>query len=285
MRSTHYITITAGVVVIAIMYFFGNTIPPEKKAEGMPNSSQPQRPGGMTRVKSLPFDSILSNSKLQLTKGKAEELKTIENELLTIHDSTGMVSSFLHIGEFWKATGDTKISAYYNGLAAKLENSEKKLTFAARIFLELMQQENIQAVQMWEAEQAVNLAESSFKLDSGNEDTKLALATGYIEGVGEPMKGVQILLGIVRQKPDDIPANLLLGQMSVQSGQFDKAIGRFETVLKQDSLNKEAIYYLAEAYKGKGEKKKAIELLEKCKLIVNDKEFSNKADQEINSLK
>ena len=50
-------------------------------------------------------------------------------------------------------------------------------------------------------------------------------------------------------------------------------------------MNKEALYYMAEACKGKGENKRAIELLEKCKRLVHDPGFSAKADEEINALK
>jgi cytochrome c-type biogenesis protein CcmH/NrfG len=99
------------------------------------------------------------------------------------------------------------------------------------------------------------------------------------------MRGVQILLAITRQKPDDVPANMLLGRMSIQSGQFDKAIGRFETILKTEPENKEALYFEAQAFEGKGDKKKAIELLEQCKRIVNDPAFSKDIDQHISTLK
>jgi tetratricopeptide (TPR) repeat protein len=73
--------------------------------------------------------------------------------------------------------------------------------------------------------------------------------------------------------------------MSIQSGQYDKAIQRYETVLKLEPKNTEALYFLAEAYKGKGNKEKAIELLEECKKIVNKPEFSKDIDEYIKSFK
>ena len=178
-----------------------------------------------------------------------------------------------------------QVATYYKALEAKLENSEKKLTFAGQIFVQLMESENSPSVQMWDAQQAVSCLEQSLKLDPNNEDTKLALATGYIEGTGEPMRGVQMLLAITRENPDDIPANLLLGKMAIQSGQFDKAVGRFEKLLKLEPGNTEAMFFLAEAYEGTGNKVKAIELLEKCKKLVSDPAFSKDIDQKINSLK
>ena len=222
---------------------------------------------------------------MQLPKTAADTVLTIEKQLSAIHDSSGMAVCFTHLSKVWERNKQLPAAAYYSAKAAKLENSEKKLTFAGQFFLQLMENEGSPSIQAWEAGEAVSCLEQSLAVDPNNEDTKLALATGYIEGTGEPMRGVQILLAITRDKPDDIPANMLLGRMSIQSGQFDKAVGRFETVLKQEPENKEALYFLAQAYEGKGDKKKAVELLEKCKKIVNDPQFSNEIDQHINSLK
>lgn len=111
------------------------------------------------------------------------------------------------------------------------------------------------------------------------------MASAYIQGTSEPMTGVQMALGIAREKPDHVPANMLLGRMSIQSGQFEKAIKRFETVLAKEPENKEALYFLAQAYEGTGNKTKAIELLEKCKMVVNNPDFSKEIDQHIKSLK
>ncbi len=166
-----------------------------------------------------------------------------------------------------------------------MENSEKSLTFAGQLFVELLEREENRAVQVAEAEQAIAVLDLALKLDPNSEEAKLAQASAYIQGTGEPMKGVQMLLAITRERPDDIPANMLLGRMSIQSGQFDKAIKRFETILKKEPDNKEALYFMAQAYEGTGNKQKAIEMLEQCKRVVNNPDFSKEIDQHINSLK
>jgi len=251
-----------------------------------------QRPssGGMVAqapntMKPASFDSIISASRKQIPKSATDSVLTIENELAATRDSSRMAVVFMNLSKIWERNKQLPVAAYYNAKAAKLENSEKKLTFAGQFFLQLMESEGSASMQAWEAGEAVSCLERSLKINPDNEETKLALATGYIEGTGEPMRGVQILLAITREKPDDIPANMLLGRMSIQSGQFDKAVARFETILKKEPENKEAMYFQAQAYEGKGDKKKAIELLEKCKKVVNDPGFSSEIDQHINSLK
>ena len=285
MKAAHYITLASAVTLIALLYWGGNTIPPAKK----PGANKQQAAGAMAQgpntMKPASFDSLLAASTRLLPKTAADTVKTIENELAAIRDSSRMASVFVRLSAVFERNRQYPIAAYFTGKSAKLEKSGKKLTFAGQLFLQLMQDEHSPSVQMWEAQEAASCLEQSLKIDSTNEDTKLALASAYIEGTGEPMRGVLILRGITNEKPDDIPANMLLGRMSIQSGQFDKAVKRFETVLKQEPDNSEAVYFLAQTYEGLGNKEKTIELLERCKKLVNKEEFSKEIDRKINSLK
>lgn len=236
-------------------------------------------------VHAASFDSIFTASRKQLPEHAAAEIKDIEKELGAIRDSSRMAPVFTSLAKTWQQHKQLPVAAYYYAKAAKLENSEKKLNFAGQFFLDLLHEAGSPEVQMWMAQQAVACFKQSLEVNPNNDTTKMALAAGYIEGTGETMAGVQLLLGITREKPDNIPATLMLGRMSIQSGQYDKAIQRYETVLKLEPKNTEALYFLAEAYKGKGDKAKAIELLEECKKIVNKPEFSKDIDNYINSFK
>ncbi len=287
LRISHYITLAIAIALIALLYWGGNTVPPLKQP--VADMQRPSSGGAVSQVsnivKTASFDSIITESKKQLPKAVADTVNTIENELAAMRDSSRMASVLLSLSDLWQRNNILPLAAYYKGKAGKLENSEKNLTFAAQLFLQLMENERSASMQKWEAIEAAGCLEQSLQINPNNEDTKLALATSYIEGTGEPMKGVQILLAITREKPEDVPANMLLGKMSIQSGQFDKAVVRFETILKKEPANTEAMYFLAQAYEGKGDKQKAIELLEKCKRIVNKPEFSRDIDQHINLLK
>lgn len=231
------------------------------------------------------FDSILAASRAKLPAAAADSVKAIENKIAAIRDSSQMAVLFFQLAVVWQNENQKPVAAYYSAKGAKLENSEKKLTFAGQFFLDLMQEDTTPSVQLWEAQEAISCLQRSVELDPNNDTAKIALASCYVEGTGETMQGVQLLLGIVRDKPDDIPANMLLGKLAVQSGQYEKAIGRFTTILRQQPKNTEAMYFMAAAYKGKGDKGKAIELLEECKRIVNKPEFSKDIDKYINSFK
>jgi len=281
LRPAHYLTIAVSVGIIACLYFGGKTIPPAKR------DTVPVLAGGMSPVHPvISFDSLLAASRSQLPAHARDTVAAMEKAIAAIPDSAGMAPLFTGLARVWQEHRQLPVAAWYYAQAAKLENSEKKLNFAGQFFLQLMQHAgDTHGMQAWEAQQAIDCFQRSLQINPDNDTAKLALAAGYIEGTGETMEGVQVLLGITRKQPGHIPANLMLGRLAIQSGQLDKAIARYETVLQQEPENTEALYFLAEAYKGKGNKEKAIALLEQCKKIVNRPEFTRDIDQYINSFK
>lgn len=59
-----------------------------------------------------------------------------------------------------------------------------------------------------------------------------------------PMAGVQMLREILEREPENIETIKNLGILSIQSGQFDKAEERFEDLLRIDSTDEEAQFYM-----------------------------------------
>ena len=235
-------------------------------------------------MKAASLADIINAAKEQLAAEKRAKVITLEDELAAIRDSSQMAVGFYKLSNFWKDNKNKRLAAYFASRAAKLENSEKKLNFAGQFFLDQLAEDTSEAMQLWDAEQAMDVYQHVLAVNPDNDTAKMGLAQGYIIS-GQPMKGVGLLKEIVAKSPDDVPANMVLGKMSVQSGQFDKALGRFETVLKTEPDNTEALYMLAVSYKETGNKTKAIALLEKCKQLVNKPEFTKDIDNYINSFK
>lgn len=284
MRKGHYITLAAAVALIAILYFGANTKPPAKPHTEQAPMAASGSPGDSHTMKAATLADILTEAKGKLAAESKAKVATLEDELAAIRDSSQMAVSFYKLSNFWKDNKNKRLAAYYASRSAKLENSEKKLNFAGQFFLDQIAEDTSNAMQLWDAEQSMDVFEHVLALNPNSDTAKMGLAQGYIIS-GQPMKGVGLLKEIVAKRPDDVAANMVLGKMSVQSGQFDKALGRFETILKTEPDNTEAMYMLAVAYKETGNKAKAIELLEKCKQLVNKPEFSSDVDNYINSFK
>lgn len=281
MRKGQYIAIIAAIGLLAALFFWGNTTPPPKE---MKPGAQAAGAPPTQAVPVASTDSVLEAARSALAGHALQEIQAIEKQMAATSDSLQMAPLFSQIGDIWKEHKQPAAAAWYYSKAAKLENSEKKLTFAARLFLELARKEHSQPVQMWEAGEAISSFSKVLEINPANDSAKILLAECYF-GTGEAMKGVVLLKEITAKDPDHTGANLMLGQQGLVSGQFDKAKARFETVLKREPKNTEALIGLAEAYKGLGDKGKAIELFEQCKKIMNNPEFSKDIDNYIKSFK
>ena len=98
------------------------------------------------------------------------------------------------------------------------------------------------------------------------------------------MQGIALLLDVVKQDPNNHNANLNLGLFAMKSGQYDKAVIRFKTVIAQKP-EAEPYFYLAESYKQLGMKKEAIDAYQKCKEMMPDAAFDLRIDEYIKELK
>lgn len=283
MRTSHYITIIAAAGLIAVLYFFGNTTPPEKPSE-QPTAKTEAADHDHAAEDRFSIQSELDSAKAKLPEHAATELAELEEKASNSSDIE-KAKMYNDMAQLWLQHRNMPIAAHYYSEKAKLENSEKSLNFAGRFNLDLFYATQSHAMQDWALQNAISNFEQSLKLNPNSDTVKMALASCYIDGTSQPMQGIQLLLGIVKEEPDNIAANLMLGQLSIRSGQMDKAKERFDKVLDLEPENTEALYFLAEVYRSKGNKEKAIELLERCKKIINKPEFDKEIDNYIKSFK
>lgn len=285
MRKVHYITIVAAVALIAVLYFTVNTkpFPPEQDTTA---TTAANIGGAMPQaVAPASVDSIISASRQQLPEHAQQEVSATESKLASLTDSVEMAPVFEELAKLWQEHKQPVVATYYYGLEAKLVNSEKKLNFAGQLFLSIMYNVDSEPVKAWAAVNAIDLLERSLKVNPDNDTTKMALASGYIDGSPQPMQGITLLRSITEDDPENVPANMMLGQLSIRSGQLEKAVPRFETVLKKEPKNTEALYFLGNVYGKLGKKKEAVETLEKCKTTVDNPQLKADIDNLINSYK
>lgn len=190
-------------------------------------------------------------------------------------------ATYAEKAEFWRSNKHFSLYGHYLAEKSKLEKSEKSITFATPLLIEILRQESDMAVKSLLADDILSLCKigNDFFTKAGNWEYSEAIA--LIEGKNETMQGVQKLLAITRENPKDLESNLMLAKMAIQSGQYDKSIDRLEKLLKIYPDNTEAMFFLGEAYKSSGQVEKAKEWFEKCKKIVNNPDFSKEIDDYI----
>jgi tetratricopeptide (TPR) repeat protein len=269
-----------GLLLLVSLLLFAKLEPPKKNA--------PQVTSDAT---SFSINSYLDQAKQKLPASKLIYLSKLENNITRGDVKQQSVKSFRQIADFWKDSAKTFIPyAYYTAEAAKLDNSEKSLTFAARLLLDNMRVENDEVLKGWEAETAIDLYKMALQFNPNNDSLKLGLGSCYVYGKGmigdaaETMKGIQLLLQVVKKDSSNMKAQMVLGIGGVISRQYNKAIERLAKVARAEPENLEAISWLADAYAATGDNSNAISWYQYSKKLVNNAEFSKEVDERIKAL-
>jgi len=275
--------IGAGVLLLASLFFLGTTVAP-KEASVTPPFVPHTTP-------SFDIDNYITTKEKGLTPDQKNYIGDLANSVKRGDVKDQQIKVYDALAAFWEDSAkEADIADYYKGKSAELVNSEKNLTFAARLILDRLRGEQANDKRTWEAEEAIGLLDKAIVLDPNNDDLKVDLASCYVFGKGmagdpmETMKGVRQLLDIVDRDPNNMKAQLVLGIGGVISTQYDKAIQRLTTVVTKQPDNLEAVSWLADAYAAKGDKANAIKWYEFSKRLENNPQFSKEVDERIKEL-
>ena len=108
---------------------------------------------------------------------------------------------------------------------------------------------------------------------------RTAEAVALVNGQ-DPMRGIMMLREILEDEPNNVEAHWNLGLFSIQSGQYPKALERFQKVLDLDSVNfPDAWFYLGRTYATLDSNAQAIASLKKYKTLTQDTAMLNGVDR------
>jgi tetratricopeptide (TPR) repeat protein len=284
------ILVVTSIVLLPVLFFFGRTVPPQKNT---PNSSTStgQHSANDAHDHSLSFDIMLPSFKEKLSPSQQTYITALEAAVVRGDVKEQQIKVYNQLAAFWKDSARAFVPyAWYMAASAKLENSEKNLTFAARLFLDDLRGQQNTALKSWEANQAKQLFEKALLLNAANDSSKIGLGSCYIfgstaENPQEVMQGIQKILEVSRKDSTNMYAQLMLGIGGITSGQYDKAVERFIKVVKAEPGNLEAVLMLAEAYERKGDKENAATWYSEAKKQIPDAGVQKEIQDRIDLLK
>ncbi|MBC7903346.1 MAG: hypothetical protein H7Y27_07980 [Gemmatimonadaceae bacterium] len=283
MKKQQLILVGSGLVCLLLIYRFGRTVP---SAKPTPQTAQVADNHPAT----VEFSTILQAAKQKLTPEQQLYVNGLESSVVRGDVQAQQIKVFSQLAAFWRDTvGYFAPYAYYTGAAAKLENSEKSLTFAAHQFLNELKGATQPMLKTWMADEAKQLFERALKVNPESDSSKIGLGSCYIFGSTaehpeEVMAGIQKILEVARRDSTNMYAQLMLGIGGVVSGQLDKAVERLNKVVQFDPHNLEAIFMLAEAYEKKVDNKNAVRWYTVGRNHVRDSGIVKEIDAKINSL-
>ncbi|MEO5564662.1 MAG: tetratricopeptide repeat protein [Chitinophagaceae bacterium] len=281
MKRPQWITIGIAVFLVAVIFIFGQRVP--KKSNTPAATAQTKLNAGLST------DTILQVAKRQLNQEQAGKLAMLESSISRGDVKDQQLKVYHQLGHFWiDSMGFFPPYAWYEGEAARLENSEKSLTFAAHLFLSNLQEDNGSDIELikWKALQAKDLFERSLKINPDNDSSKVGLGACYLFGniSPTPMEGINKIREVTEKDSTNVYAQMMLVQGSLVSGQFDKAITRLNAVCRMHPQNIEAILMLADMYERTNDKTAAINWYRKSLPLIKRPDLKEVIEKRINDL-
>lgn len=290
MKKPQWITIGAAVFLIAGIFIFGR-FKPHKKAVPASDNTQHSADDGHDHgpaVQPVSIDTILILAKKELTVEQAVRINTLENSISRGDVKDQQIHVYHQLARFWADSARIfEPYAWYQAEAARLENSEKTLTFAAQLFLDNLQSDEVVNRRQWKALQAKDLFERSLMINPDNDSAKVGLGACYLFGniSAAPMEGIVKIREVVEKDSTNLYAQMTLVKGSLISGQYDKAIARLQTVTRMKPGNIDALLLLAEVYDRTGDKKNAVNWYQKSLQFIKQPETRMAIENRIRELK
>jgi tetratricopeptide (TPR) repeat protein len=199
---------------------------------------------------------MLEVSKKRLSPNQLQWVEVQENKINTTADLKEKMVQYRELAQYWMDSAGTFVPYIkYISEAAKLENSEKNLTFAAHLMLAELLTVEEPGLQTWLAVEARQLFEKAKALNPSNDSTLIGLGSCYFFGAGgsePPMKGILLVREVAEKNPSNVFAQYMLGVGAMVSGQKAKAIERFTNVVNLQPENLEVRLRLADVCEQNG---------------------------------
>jgi len=227
------------------------------------------------------IEEIIDREKKDLPDSTLTKITFLEQDVAA---SPHPDSTYRFLSELWLKHQKPGIAAFYNERLAQLMQSADEYVTAGDIYLQASNaiQENDES-NYW-MERAGAAFEEANRMNPGDPAIMTRLGTYYTEATQEPMKGITLLREVLNKNPDFVDAHLQLGLFSIKSGQYDKAIERFNFVINSDTSKIDAYLYLAESYRFMQKKDSAIIFAKKFKEANADPMMERQVDFYIKEL-
>jgi tetratricopeptide (TPR) repeat protein len=246
-------------------------------------ASKPTTDAKEQAVVALSLEQVSETAKQTINASLAAEITSLETALNNA-DEPSKLALYKQLAQKWDDVNVATPSAFYKELVAQTESSYENWVLAGDQLTTAYQTTQDSTIQPTLVQKAITAYQAALKLNPGSLNAKTGLGSAYVSGTPNPMQGITLLLEVVKQDPKNVKANTNLGLFAMRSGQFDKAVTRFKTVIEQKP-DPEAWFYLATSYENLGQNKDAVLAYEKSKELAADPGLSNFVDQKIKALK
>ena len=257
-----------GAILMLVAFLFTRDIKGLVKPKEDTNAAVPAGQMGQTETAAIDLNDVSTAGKNMLSTSLSTEITSLENAYKTASESKKVPAAKL-LAQKWDDLEQAVPSALYLEIIADKEPNLSNWLLTGERFMKAFENTRDSLLQPALLQKANTAFKHAMTIDSTSADAKSGLGITIVNGMGMPMEGIAMLMDVVKKDPKNLKANMSLGTFAMKSGQFDKAIIRFNDIIAIKP-SPEAYFYLGTAYENLGKNNEAITAyLESKKLAAN----------------
>lgn len=250
-------TILFALALLFGMYYGCDRKPPEQKALEQSRSLV---------VEATDVTSLEEDARSALSPSERGTLGTLQAELEQAITDSARVEVYKQLSSRWFAFGHPAIAGHYAQQVAEITNTEEAWSIAGTTYSIGLQRSEEEDVRSFCSNRAILAFENAISLNPDNPANEVNLALVYTENPPKenPMQGVQMLLSLNKEYPDNVYILNNLGRLAIRTGQYARALERLQRAQNLAPENPNTNCLLAEAYQGNGQEQEAEQFRQRC---------------------
>ena len=254
MKKAQYIAIIFALLLAGTLYFgFDRKTPEQKEVISQRELSS----------EILNIDNLIQSRKGELERDELTGINILEGNLGESSKTEGL----RELSGQWFSLGYPEVAGFYAREIAKEDNSAEAWGIAGTTFMYGVRKYEEKTLKSYCRENAERAFENAISLnpDDVSHSINLAVLRAEEPDPNNPMLGIQMLLDLNKENPDNATVLITLARFGMQTGQYDKANERLNRALEIDPENSAAKCMKGRIYEAQGMVADATPWLEFCK--------------------
>ena len=255
-------TITIFSLILALLYFGFDTKPSSQKLVEKSRA---------LKMSSTDISILRKEAFEALNSAEKSRIELLNAQLDATQDSVNTISLLKELSGAWYELGYSSMAGYYAEKVAEYEDNDDAWGIAATTYALGIGKAKSDKERNYSKEQAMKAFEVAISMNPNQvrHQVNRAVTLADYPDQDNPMKGIQLMLSLNRENPDNVSIINQLAKFGMKTNQMDKAKGRLEKALELEPNNTFSNCLMSELLVKMGDNQQASAYAERCNRLRN----------------